>query len=58
MAEPTLLLDVRCLCNRLLFRGIAQLVEIKCPNCKRVLLIEPGQRTEIKHPLALDSRSC
>lgn len=39
--------DVRCLCNRLLFRGEAKLLEIKCPNCKALWLIEGGKRLEV-----------
>ena len=43
--------DVRCFCNRLLFRGTAKLLEIKCPNCKRLWLITDRERSEYRPPL-------
>lgn len=39
--------DVRCLCNRLLFKGEAKHLEIKCPNCKRLYLIKGSEMIEV-----------
>ena len=36
---------IRCTCcNRLLYRGVAQTIEIKCPKCGMVQLIRDGER--------------
>lgn len=51
---------IRCKnCNKLLFKGLFQQIEIKCPRCKRVIKIMSagehptelycGKREEITH---------
>ena len=50
-SEALALPDVRCFCNRLLFRGTAKLLEIKCPNCKRLWLITDRERSEYRPSL-------
>lgn len=42
---------VRCLCNRMLFKGKADAkdgLEIKCVNCKRLWMIQGDRKVEIK----------
>ncbi|HDK0627796.1 TPA: Com family DNA-binding transcriptional regulator [Escherichia coli] len=52
--------SIRCNnCNKLLFKGVFNQVEIKCPRCKRLILIsnavehpteqDCGKREEITH---------
>ena len=38
--------DLRCDCGKLLARVLHTVLELKCPRCKRVVLIAGGQRFE------------
>ena len=39
--------NIRCKnCNKLLFKGVFNQVEIKCPRCKRLILISNA----VEHP--------
>jgi glycerate-2-kinase len=38
--------DLRCDCGKLLARVVRAVLELKCPRCKRVVLIAGGQRFE------------
>jgi glycerate-2-kinase len=36
--------DLRCDCGKLLARVLRAVLELKCPRCKRVVLVVGGQR--------------
>jgi phage FluMu protein Com len=38
--------DLRCDCGKLLARVLHSVLELKCPRCKRVVLVAGGQRFE------------
>ena len=38
--------DLRCDCGKLLARVLRAVLELKCPRCKRVVLVVGGQRFE------------
>jgi hypothetical protein len=38
--------DLRCHCGKLLARVLHTVLELKCPRCKRVVLVSGGQRFE------------
>ncbi|HEX7506464.1 MAG TPA: hypothetical protein VF550_06815 [Polyangia bacterium] len=38
--------DLRCDCGKLLARVLRTVLELKCPRCKRVVLVVRGQRFE------------
>jgi hypothetical protein len=38
--------DLRCDCGKLLARVIHSVLELKCPRCKRVVLVADGRRYE------------
>jgi phage FluMu protein Com len=38
--------DLRCDCGKLLARVLRAVIELKCPRCKRVVLVVGGRRYE------------
>jgi len=38
--------ELRCDCGKLLARVLRAVLELKCPRCKRVVLVVGGQRFE------------
>ncbi len=38
--------DLRCDCGKLLARVLRSVLELKCPRCKRVVLVMGGRRYE------------
>ena len=38
--------DLRCDCGKLLARVLHTVLELKCPRCKRVVLVAGGRRYE------------
>jgi Zn finger protein HypA/HybF involved in hydrogenase expression len=39
--------DLRCECGKLLARVLRTVLELKCPRCKRVVLVVGGKRFEV-----------
>lgn len=35
--------EIRCRCGRLLARAVREVVEFKCPRCKRIVLLAEGK---------------
>lgn len=49
---PSQAADLRCRCGRLMARVIRHAVEMKCPRCKRVVMVVDGR------PFFPDSPGC